>query len=322
MNELPQDEDSNNKISLEEDLEMGGEDPRAFYHDEMRDLQRDTDIQKLSHRMTLLFILVPCLLCALLAFAYLDVRGKMSQLQSSGAEEVQALSEDVVGKVESLSQQFEELEKSSAARLSILKDSFISMQEAYKKNQRKIEELGGTKADKKDLEQAEDKRFGEMVKTLSALQGSVADHAGAIETLSEKLKKELNQEANVITAVQSDLREQGEQVAKLVQGVEVLQKKALQLDLNLKLLADGKADKGAWKEFRLGELGKAALLEKKIESLAGDLSWLEKKLNVTREKRASEESAETPSKEETTPATPTGTAWPGSEKIIEQEIKE
>ena len=101
MTNIPTDMDSEDKISLEEDLAMAAKHPDSFYDNERKDLQRNSDLQRLSHRMTMLFIVIPCLLCAVFGFAYMDMRGELLQLQSTGSEEVQALSDDVVSKVAS-----------------------------------------------------------------------------------------------------------------------------------------------------------------------------------------------------------------------------
>ncbi len=55
MSNLPPDIDSEDRISLEEDLAMTEDDSDAFYEDELRGQQRDADIDRLRHRMTLLF---------------------------------------------------------------------------------------------------------------------------------------------------------------------------------------------------------------------------------------------------------------------------
>ena len=64
MSNLPPDSDSEEGISLEDDLALSDsdQDPDRLYEEEMRNMRRDSDIDRLSHRMTLLFILIPCLL--------------------------------------------------------------------------------------------------------------------------------------------------------------------------------------------------------------------------------------------------------------------
>jgi hypothetical protein len=101
-------------MPLEKDIQIDGQHPDSFYDDELRDSRRDSDIHRLSRRVTILFILIPCLLCAILVLAYLDVRERLSQFQTAGSREVQTLSEDVLNKAASLSDQYVKLEKTSA----------------------------------------------------------------------------------------------------------------------------------------------------------------------------------------------------------------
>jgi len=48
-------------MPLEKDIQIDGQHPDSFYEDEIRDLRRDSDIHRLSRRVTILSILIPCL---------------------------------------------------------------------------------------------------------------------------------------------------------------------------------------------------------------------------------------------------------------------
>jgi len=317
VSKLPPDSHSEEGIPLEQDLALSGGDPDALYEDEMRNMRRDSDIDKLSHRMTLLFILIPCLLCAVLAFAYLDVRDKLNQMQSTGSKEVEALSENIVEKVTSLSAKYEALEKSLGQRLSILKDASFAVQDRLKKNENRLEQLAKSTVDKKRFEEANTARSSESAAALALLKKDMAKQQAAIAGLSEKLQKELDREANAITAFQSDLREQGERFADTAKIVEALQKKAVILELDMKLLSKEAIDKETWEKAK----ERSARLEKKANDLAEELAWLEKKLKVTRETKPTKETEASQPKGEKESKPVTSTGVPESGKIIEQEIK-
>lgn len=310
MSNLPPDIDSEDRISLEEDLAMTEDDSDAFYEDELRDQQRDADIDRLRHRMTLLFILIPCLLCAVFAFAYMDMRSRLNQLYSSGSQKVEALSEDVVQKVSSLSQHFEKLEESFGKRLSILKDVSVALQDDLKKSESKLNALASATIDKKTFDNA--------TTGMASLKDSLAKQEVAIRGLSKKLQKELDQEANAITAFQSDLRVQGERFTETVSMIEDLQQKALKLELKTRLLSEKMVDKDAWEEAN----GKRVLLEKKTKDLAEELAWLTKQLNLSRENKAVSGTEPSQPKKEKTEEPVSSTIVPESGKIEEQEIKE
>jgi hypothetical protein len=295
---------------LEEDLAMADDDPDAFFEDEMWDQRREADIDRLRHRMTLLFILIPCLLCAVFAFAYMDVRGRLKQLQSSGSQKVEALSEDVIEKVSSLSEQFKELEESFGKRLSILKDVSVTIQNDVKKSETKLQALAGATIDKKT--------FDDAATGLESLKESMAKQDAAIRGLSKKLQKELDQEATAIAAFQSDLRVQGERFTETVSMIEDLQQKALKLELKTRLLSENMIDKDTWEEVK----GKTAWLEKKTKDLVEEFAWLTKQLNLTREKKTVSKPEPSEPEKEKAKAPVSSTIVPKSGKIEEQEIKE
>ena len=51
--------------------------------------------------MTLSFV-IPSLLCAVLVFAYIDLRSRLNEVQTSGVQEVRALTQDVVARVDAV----------------------------------------------------------------------------------------------------------------------------------------------------------------------------------------------------------------------------
>lgn len=307
VNGYPSDSDAEDQISLEKDLALSGEDPDAFYNEEMKTLQRDADIQKLSHRMTLLFILIPCLLAAVFGFAYVDLQNRLSQMKSVGSKQVRELSDDYTGRVTSLALKLEKLEKSLAQKMSILKDSLVATQAGMKKNQKRFKALADTKIDKEDYKKAATANSA----ALTALKEGMAEQKESVLGLSKKLANELDEEANVITTLQSDLREQGERLAETASLIEMLQKKALNLELDVKALADKTIERGAWKDVRQKDQATMTALQEKLKGLAEEISWLENKLNIKRKSK---------------PTGPVGTAQPkptpDKDKIIEQDINE
>ncbi|MBW2109550.1 MAG: hypothetical protein JRI36_12930 [Deltaproteobacteria bacterium] len=318
MKTLPPDSDIDQDIPLEEDLALDTGDADTFYKEEMRDLQQNAELQKLSHRTTLLFILIPCLLAAVFGFAYMDVRNRLNRMQSASTEEVRRLSADLQKRVATLSEDFKKLETSMGERLSILKDASVAMQERVKANQRRIKALGVASVDKKVFEKA----AADRSKELAELKAKLAEQQSSVQGLSQKLLKEIDEEANVITAMQSDLREQAERLAANSAAIEVVQQKVLKLELRTKALSEQTIDKADWEALKENEHKKMAALEARIKDLDNEVSWLEKKLKLTRERpaKASEKSPQTPVQKETS-VSKSGTAG-APDRIIEQEIKD
>lgn len=273
MSNFPKNEDSADQISLEKELQMDEEDPDLFYGDDMRDLERSSDVQRLSNRMTMLFILIPCLLCAIFVFAYLDMREKLNQLQSTGSSQVQALSEDVVGKVKSIGDRLSTLEKSS-----------VSIQKNLEKNQREIKKLVTSKVDKKAFERTGKKRSAEVTGGFSALRKETAAQKASVEKSVKELREKLDEGTATISAFRDDLVKQKKELAKVLQVIEVIRNEARKQELNISCLSEGRLDQeqldNLFKEQRTG----MALLRQQIESLKGDVLWMEKELNLTGKK--------------------------------------
>jgi hypothetical protein len=62
-----------------------------FYHEEMKDLR----VEKLSQRITLISILLPCLIAVVIYFGYRDLAGRVHQGRDSRNLEVQKLSKQM-----------------------------------------------------------------------------------------------------------------------------------------------------------------------------------------------------------------------------------
>ena len=117
--------EEDDKIGLEREIRIDEDRPGFSTKEEMQQLRRDSEIQRLSHRMTLLSILIPFVICAALVGAYLDVTDKLGKIKLSGYQDMQTLSEETIGKLASLSEEF----NASAGRLSVLEKTVLSIKE-------------------------------------------------------------------------------------------------------------------------------------------------------------------------------------------------
>lgn len=69
-----------------------------LYRQEIIDLK----MEKLGNRLTLLSILIPCVISAILFFAYLDIKQRVSSVHDSGQTEVKVISEDLEAKLNAM----------------------------------------------------------------------------------------------------------------------------------------------------------------------------------------------------------------------------
>jgi len=308
VNQFPTRNDGEDDIPLEKDIQIDGQHPDAFYEDELRDLRRDSDIHRLSRRVTILSILIPCLLCAIFVLAYLDVRKRLSQFQTAGSREVQTLSEDVLNKAASLSDQYVKLEKTSAV-----------IQERVEKNEGEIKKLNTSKVDKKTSEMANKKHSEEVAKTFAALQKDVSQQKASLDALAKDLNQKLD---DALTGFRTDLQAQRKEMAKAVKVTENIQNKGQERESAIRRLSEGKVDKKELAKLFENERVRMGLLEKKIKSLVEEVLWLESRLKLTGKMGETLEAPSLKPDEPPVAGTTGSSSAPEAGKIIEQEINE
>jgi DNA repair exonuclease SbcCD ATPase subunit len=298
VNKFPTEEDNEDELPLEREIRMDEEDPDLSYRGEIRSLEQDSQIERLNQRISLILILVPCLLGAILLFAYFDLKNRLSQVQDVESTERKALSEDVVDKVGSLSQQYKTLAESLVERVAALEKSAGSIAKDVKRDKQEIKKLTASKMDKKAIEKALKEQSAEVAKTLAALQDDLQEQKQAIENLNKTLKKE---------------------VAGIVQGIERIRENGRKRESAIKDLSNRKIDKGGLEELletqRKSYEVTTSLLQKEITSLEKEILELQKQLNIA----PVPEAASMPTEKK--PAAE-GSTMPTPGKILEQGVAE
>jgi DNA repair exonuclease SbcCD ATPase subunit len=303
VNQFPTDNNEEDEIPLEEDIQIDGQHPDAFYEDELRHLPRDSDIRSLSRRVTILSVLIPCLLCGILVWAYLDLRERLTELQTAGSREVQTLSEDVLDKAASLSDEYVELEKTSAG-----------IRQRVEKTEENIKMLNTKKVDKKALDMANKKHSEEVAKRFAALRKDVAEQKASLDAFAAHLNQRLD---DMLKPLRSDLQTQKKEMAKIGQAVKNIQNKTQEQESAIM----GKVDTETLKSLLENERVKVALVEKRIKSLAEEVLWLENRLNLTGKMGENLEAPPSKSGEPPMAGTTGRLPAPGAGDIIEQEIR-
>lgn len=305
MNKFPNKEGQEDQTPFEREIKINGESADLSYRDEMRSLHQESQIQRLNQRITLLSILVPCLLGAILLFAYVELRDRLTKVQVTGSKEVRSLSEDVVGKVASLSDQYTALEKSLSDRLSALKKSTASIKADLKRNQQEMKKLIRLKADKKALEQAVEKHSAEVANTFSALRSELHDQKQTVESLNRTLKKEA---AGIVQAIER-VKNDGE---KHYSAIKDLSKRKIDKQELTSILEN------KWSGYQ----ATISLLQKEIKSIREEVSQLQEQINIAARRSTVPEDEGPHPKEKPAAETATGAIAPAPGHIIEQEIGE
>jgi DNA repair exonuclease SbcCD ATPase subunit len=178
------------------------QEPESFYHEELKDLR----VEKLSQRVTLLTILLPCLIAVTIYFGYQNLAGRVSQSHDTGSLEIQRLTE----KLEDLSKNFNEKLITFSTTLS-----------------------------------TQDKDFGTTIEgRLFAINKNIGELQHDIKSLNEDLKRDLKQNQDTIDklkASKADKKSQAVAVEKINAAIKSLKKevpKLKALGQNLKVVSD------------------------------------------------------------------------------------
>lgn len=305
MNRFPTKEDQGDEMPLDREIRMKEEGSDVSYQDEMRELRLESQVQKLNHRITLLSILIPCLLGAILLFAYLEFNDRLNKTMIMRSGQVESLSENLDDKIASLSHQYGELEKLLSDSIASLKKTNAFIEKDLKENQRETKKLTTSKVDKKTLEQAIRKESAQTAKTLEAVRNDLNGQKQAVENLDATLKKEVVQIAQVIETLKANRQRQ---------------------DSAIKDLSEHKLDKEDFgnilKDKWSGYQAKISLLRQEIKALKDEVSKVQEQLNMAMTSNVVSKTKGATPKEKPAAATTKDAAIPTPGKIIEQQITE
>ncbi len=134
--------------SKEFQIRIDEESPDAVFQDEIKNLR----LEKLSKRVTIISILIPCFICILLLLVYFDLRNKVTANQSTGVTNIQSLSKDFNTRLNEHSSQLSKIEESLVSNISSHEKKLSSLKFRIYKSENRIKKIKSSKADKKDQE--------------------------------------------------------------------------------------------------------------------------------------------------------------------------
>jgi chromosome segregation ATPase len=279
----------------------GDEEPNSeqtIYQEEAKDRR----VEKLSHRVTIISILIPVLIGVVFY-----ITGRVSQSQDTGAMEIQNLSSQLEENFAKLSTKYGDLETALTQKLAALEKVDKSMKTNLKKAEDTVAKINATKADKKEQQNA----IAKIDKALNPLRQELK----TIKSLTTDLKtqnNDLKQQLATLSASLTGLSASTEKTLKESAASRTKELNAIQTDLAS--LSGRKMDKDALqlellkarKHFQRDlEITKSAI-DKRLTSMLRRIKDLEK---VAQAPLSS--------------ARPSGkSVSPGSGGIVEQEIKE
>ena len=164
-------------------------------------------VDRLSHRVTLITILIPILIGIIGYFIYDDIQKKVTKVHDTGTTEFKTLSEDLASKFSSLSVQLSKFEEETAktvkkmeASLSALEKDVASVSKKYGTVDKRVDQANASQAQiSKKLDAATrdlaalKKDFGNVEKqwdgAVEGLQSDITATQKTIDMLSTKIDK-------------------------------------------------------------------------------------------------------------------------------------
>ncbi len=295
-------DDDNSRFTIRDDEEAT---PDAIFMADAENLR----IEKLSTRVTLVAVLIPCLLVIVLAIAYLDIKNRVISTQNTGSMGVQNLSKDLASRFSSLSLRQAKIEQQLAETSTTLETGTAALQVNLKKATAELKGLIQKKPDRSALAAMSKKTNAAMAamhKEMATAQKEMAELNAAFDRFDEELAAQILLMADGLKKDQGRLAEIENQAQRL--ETEKLDKESMELTIGLERLA-------------LQEM-----VKDKIRKIDKQLAAMERQivaLNRRMDERATKAAPAPPAATSPSP-TPTppinSTPSPKSEKMVEQTI--
>jgi len=132
--------------SKEFQIRFDEESPDVVFQNEIKNLR----LEKLSKRVTIISILIPCFICILLLLVYFDLRNKVTANQSTGVTNIQSLSKGFNTRLNEHSSQLSKIEESLVSNISSYEKKLSSLKFRIYKSENRIKKIKSSKADKKE----------------------------------------------------------------------------------------------------------------------------------------------------------------------------
>ena len=199
---------------------------KSVYQDEVNSLK----IDKLNNRVTIISIILPCLIGAVIFFAYLDVKEQVVSVDTTKETEVKQLSQDLEEKFNALDVKIAEVGYTLDKKLPEIDKQITNIEG-------RLAKLDSVKAEKENMEN----RLAKMQKVISNNSDQYKGLLHTIErinnkTLSivneidDKLKKDIGELEDQMNQKISDIPDYKEQLTGIREQLDGLDQKVAQLE--------------------------------------------------------------------------------------------
>ena len=231
-------------------------------------------IEKLSTRVTLVAVLIPCLLVVVLVIAYLDIKNRVINTQTSGSMGVQNLSKDLESRFSNLSLKQAKMEEQLTEMSKALETATAALQINLKKATTEFKQMTDDKADRSAVAAISNKTEA----SVAALQKDMADLNTAFSKFDEELAAQILLMAEGLKKDQGRLADIEKKAQRL--DLEKLSKESMDLTLGLERLGLQEMVKDRIRE-----------VEKKLAAFGKQIDALNQRLDAQAQKASPSSSA-------------------------------
>lgn len=172
--------------------------PESDFHLDNQDLKVD----KLNRRLTLITILIPCLIGAIIFLVYRDINTRVGQVSYSGTNKVKTLSKDLEARFSSLSAKYAQLQKDHAQQLASLEKTAAAVQKNLKEATTDIRYIRAARSsDNKKISSA----INVINKTLASIPQDLENISAEVKVANDKFSKEMEQYSQSLESVKNNL---------------------------------------------------------------------------------------------------------------------
>lgn len=257
----------------------------AIFHQEANTLK----IEKLSQRVTIISVIIPCIIIAILAFVYMDITEKVVDVDQTQANQMAQVSQNLEIKLNALDVRIAKATHELDEKLTALETKRQALENQTAK-------MSATKVDLKAMETALAKlnkrimaNAGQDKSTLAAMErinqqllSTIDKNSSDFKTISAQIKKEFHLFKGEFDARLLELSAYEQRIAQLVKDTSLLGKKLDELKKNTAVSTDRKLDK------------KLGLLRQDLEKQIADAQRRADAANSTAKKAAAAAAAAKP----------------------------
>jgi peptidoglycan hydrolase CwlO-like protein len=204
-------------------------DQDEIMHHELQELK----VEKLSHRLTLLTILLPCIIGIILVIAYLDIKDRVTRTYDTGTTGVQKLSRDMESKFSSLSLEQAKI-KDILSKIPELENTTAFAQSRIKPMEKALKHLESSSINRDELSRVVER----MNERFSSIPSNLKSELQNIKTADQDTAEKIEKISERLDSVSETLLKLGETVKKIDQNIAALEEQTVtksELELALKL---------------------------------------------------------------------------------------